>query len=72
MTLRKGRIHRKTKETDIHATVVIDGQEETVEGYDLSPNGITAFLDLKRPIYEQTAEYGHFGHAGFSWERADS
>lgn len=53
----------------LEATVVIDGQEETVEGYDLSPNGITTFLNLKRPIYEQTAEYGHFGHSGFSWER---
>lgn len=52
----------------LEATVVIDGVEEVVKGYDLTPNGIIAYLDLKRPIYEQTAEYGHFGHTGFSWE----
>lgn len=53
----------------LEATVVIDGKEELIEGYDLSPNGIVKFLNLKRPIYEQTAEYGHFGHSGFSWEQ---
>jgi len=52
----------------LEATVVIDGKEEIVEGYDLSPNGIIRLLDLKRPIYEQTAQYGHFGHQGLSWE----
>jgi len=52
----------------LEATVVIDGHEEIVTGYDLSPNGIIALLDLKRPIYEQTARYGHFGYEGFSWE----
>jgi S-adenosylmethionine synthetase len=35
--------------------------------YDLTPNGIIKTLDLKRPIYEQTARYGHFGH-GFEWD----
>lgn len=50
----------------LEATVVVDGREERVEGYDLSPNGIIELLDLKRPIYEKTAEYGHFGHE-FSW-----
>lgn len=52
----------------LEATVVIDGVSEQVSGYDLSPRGIVKFLDLKRPIYEKTAEYGHFGHSGFSWE----
>lgn len=46
----------------LEATVVVDGREEVVEGYDLSPNGIIKTLDLKRPIYEETARYGHFGH----------
>jgi len=46
----------------LEATVVIDGQEEVVEGYDLSPNGIIGELNLKRPIYEVTAQYGHFGY----------
>jgi len=51
----------------LEATVVIDGKEEVIEGYDLSPNGIITFLDLKRPIYEQTARYGHFGIEGTTW-----
>ena len=46
----------------LEATVVINGQQQEVEGYDLSPNGIISYLDLKRPIYEQKARYGHFGH----------
>ena len=52
----------------LQATAVVDGQEKTVEGYDLSPQGIINFLDLKRPIYEETARYGHFGHSAFGWE----
>ncbi|MEI6877093.1 MAG: methionine adenosyltransferase, partial [Spirochaetota bacterium] len=39
--------------------------------FDLSPAGIIATLDLKRPIYRATASYGHFGRPGFSWERTD-
>ncbi len=53
----------------LEATVTIDGVAEQVEGYDLSPRGIIAALDLKRPIYEVTAQYGHFGHDEFSWEQ---
>ena len=52
----------------LEATVTIDGMQEVVEGYDLSPGGIIQVLDLKRPIYEETARYGHFGHPTFSWE----
>jgi len=39
--------------------------------FDLSPAGIIKTLDLKRPIYRETAAYGHFGREGFSWERTD-
>lgn len=53
----------------LEATVTIDGKSENVEGYDLSPNGIISYLELKKPMYEQTAEYGHFGHKQFSWEK---
>ncbi len=53
----------------LEATVVVDGREERVEGYDLSPGGIIKLLDLKRPIYEPTARYGHFGHPDFAWEQ---
>lgn len=52
----------------LEATVSIDGIQEQVIGYDLSPNGIIAFLDLKKPIYEKTAQYGHFGR-DFIWDR---
>lgn len=51
----------------LECTVIIDGKPEVIEGYDLTPEGIIDKLDLRRPIYEQTARYGHFGH-GFSWE----
>ncbi len=53
----------------LEATVIIDGEHQQVEGYDLSPGGIIKSLDLKRPIYEQTARYGHFGYPHLSWER---
>ncbi len=43
------------------------------EHFDLRPKGLIAMLKLKRPIYEQTAAYGHFGRIGddFTWERTD-
>jgi len=53
----------------VEATAIIDGKEIEVEGYDLSPHGITSLLDLKKPQYEQTARYGHFGHKEFTWEQ---
>lgn len=36
---------------------------------DLSVRGIIEGLDLRRPIYEVTAAYGHFGRPGFPWEK---
>lgn len=43
------------------------------EHFDLRPVGLIKMLDLVRPIYKQTAAYGHFGReeADFSWERTD-
>jgi len=38
---------------------------------DLTPKGIIKKLDLKRPIYQKTAAYGHFGRKEFSWEKLD-
>lgn len=52
----------------LEATVTIDGVPEAISGYDLTPNGIIKALNLRRPIYEETAKYGHFGH-GFDWEK---
>ncbi len=43
------------------------------ENFDLSPGGIIKALDLRRPIYKQTAAYGHFGREDVSlpWENTD-
>ena len=48
--------------------------EEAVEkGFDLRPAAIIRDLDLRRPIYRQTAAYGHFGRTDLDlpWERTD-
>ena len=41
--------------------------------FDLRPKGLIAMLDLKRPIYKQTASYGHFGRTEdeITWEKTD-
>ncbi|MFG6562293.1 methionine adenosyltransferase [Sulfitobacter sp. 1A15299] len=41
--------------------------------FDLTPGGLIEMLDLKRPIYQQTAAYGHFGRdlPDFTWEKTD-
>lgn len=43
------------------------------ENFDLRPAGIIKMLDLRRPIYKQTAAYGHFGRTDveLSWEKTD-
>ena len=52
----------------LEKTVIVDGVAEEIEGYDLTPAGIIKYLDLRRPIYEQTARYGHYGE-GFGWDK---
>ncbi|RUR28445.1 methionine adenosyltransferase [Legionella qingyii] len=39
--------------------------------FDLTPQGIIEYHDLLRPIYKQTATYGHYGRENFPWERLD-
>ena len=43
------------------------------ENFDLRPAGIIQMLDLRKPIYSQTAAYGHFGRSDLDlpWERLD-
>jgi len=41
------------------------------EHFDLRPQGLIEMLQLKRPIYQPTAAYGHFGREEFSWEKTD-
>ncbi|MEN6294894.1 MAG: methionine adenosyltransferase, partial [Chloroherpetonaceae bacterium] len=42
-----------------------------LENIDLSPRGIINRFDLRKPIYRQTAVYGHFGREEFPWEKTD-
>ncbi|SEK19167.1 methionine adenosyltransferase domain-containing protein, partial [Streptacidiphilus jiangxiensis] len=48
-------------------------QEAVTKVFDLRPAAIIRDLDLLRPIYSQTAAYGHFGRElpDFTWERTD-
>lgn len=39
------------------------------EKFDLTPEGIIKYLDLKKPIYKETTNYGHFGKDNLSWEK---
>ena len=61
---------------DTFGTAEID-EEKIVrlveENFDLRPDGIIKALDLRRPIYKQTAAYGHFGRDDIDlpWERTD-
>ena len=41
------------------------------EHFELRPGGLTEMLNLIRPIYQETAAYGHFGRDEFSWEQTD-
>ena len=43
------------------------------EHFDLRPKQLIEMLDLKRPIYQSTAAYGHFGREedAFTWEKTD-
>ncbi|SDI17425.1 methionine adenosyltransferase [Nonomuraea jiangxiensis] len=46
-------------------------QDAVLQVFDLRPAAIIRDLDLLRPIYSETAAYGHFGRDGFSWESTD-
>lgn len=50
------------------AVVSIDGKQEKIKGYDLRPRAIIEFLELEKPQYEKTAQYGHFGN-DFTWDK---
>ena len=50
----------------LEATAIVDGSTTVIRDYDLSPKGIIKFLDLKKPIFSKTAEWGHMGN-NFKW-----
>ena len=59
-----------------HGTGIVSDEklvEIVRENFDLRPAGIIKMLDLRRPIYKQTAAYGHFGRTDVDlpWERTD-
>jgi S-adenosylmethionine synthetase len=61
---------------DSHGTGTIDDDKLASivrENFVLNPKGIIETLDLRRPIYKQTARFGHFGRLNgeFSWEKTD-
>ena len=73
--LKKDEHFREREQTD-------DGDEKVepetlsqiaTDVFDLRPYGLIRMLDLIRPIYRQTAAYGHFGRedADFTWEKTD-
>ncbi len=62
----------------VHVTTFNEGKiaDEKIEKaikkvFDMSPGGIIKTLNLKRPIYRNTANYGHFGRKEFPWEKTD-
>ncbi|MCD4652795.1 methionine adenosyltransferase [bacterium] len=61
---------------DTHDDTRIDGlilEKAVREIFPMNPKGIIEHLKLRRPIYKQTAAYGHFGREGdgFTWEKTD-
>lgn len=55
------------KSEPVMAVALVDGSVTSISDYDLSPRGIAKYLDLARPTYAVTAEWGHFGR-GFAWK----
>ena len=49
----------------------ITWEEIVRENFDLTPLGIINTLNLRRPIYKQTAKYGHFGNPDLPWEQTN-
>ena len=59
---------------DSHGTGKKDDEtlaEIVKKEFDLRPYSIIKTLDLRKPVYKQTASYGHFGRDGFAWEKTD-
>jgi S-adenosylmethionine synthetase len=69
-----GTAHPVSLSIEPFGTARVDPQrlEDVVqELFDFRPAAIIRHLDLNRPIYTQTAAYGHFGRKGFPWEETD-
>lgn len=69
-----GRAHPVSLRVDTYGTGTVSDErlaELVTEHFDARPQAIIAQLDLLRPIYAQTAAYGHFGRPEFPWEQTD-
>ena len=51
--------------------VPISEIKNRITKFDLTPKGIIDFLDLRKPIYRKTTNYGHFGKSDLPWERIE-
>ncbi|GHV62777.1 S-adenosylmethionine synthase [Spirochaetia bacterium] len=59
---------------DTFGTATVDEgriEEAVKKVFDLTPAGIIKNLNLRQPIYQKTASYGHFGRSEFPWEKTD-
>jgi S-adenosylmethionine synthetase len=59
---------------DTHGTGMVDEEklsDAVRKNFELTPKGIIEMLDLRRPIFRETARFGHFGRPGFTWEKTD-
>jgi S-adenosylmethionine synthetase len=69
-----GRAHPVSLRVDTYGTGTVSDEALAAlvaAHFDARPQAIIAELDLRRPIYAQTAAYGHFGRDGFPWEATD-
>jgi len=69
-----GTAHPVSLSLETFGTSKVDpGKLESVVGevFDFRPAAIIRDLDLRRPMYRETAAYGHFGRKGFPWEETD-
>ncbi|OGS11380.1 MAG: methionine adenosyltransferase [Elusimicrobia bacterium RIFOXYA12_FULL_57_11] len=60
---------------DTHGTGTIADEKLSKivrDSFDLTPRGIIKTLNLRSPIFRKTAAYGHFGRAGFPWEKTNA
>jgi S-adenosylmethionine synthetase len=69
-----GTAHPVSLSVDAFGTSEVDPdllQSAVRDMFDFRPAAIIRDLDLRRPIYRETAAYGHFGRKGFPWEETD-
>ena len=71
-----GVVHPVSVMVDTKGTAVVSEEKiakAVTQVFDLTPDGIMETLDLRRPIYQLTSAYGHFGRSEpeFTWEKVD-